>query len=353
MLLTDRNFNTSFYDPAGGGDPILYQHLFYYKSIIPSIICAASGFDGKKEELEKNCGPRVTETNRASLALARARERGNNLNFNFLNFLNEYKSHISAELPSIDFLTWLIGFSEGDGSLIVSSRGDISFVITQDTRDIQVLNMIQNNLKFGKVIKQGKTVSRFVVQDKIGLYLIALLFNGNLITLHKINRYKKFLDNVNVYNNKGRIKLPNINLSDFSVKPTLQDSWLAGFSDAEGCFSITIYSNSNRYSIIYDIAQKNIEGQSILYLIQDLFKVGKVYNHSAPNVLYYRVNGLNDTRILFDYFDSSHGTLKSKKLKSYLLWKILHDKLLNKDHLDSTKRYSLKVLASKINNTWD
>jgi hypothetical protein len=29
MLLTDRNFNTSFYDPAGGGDPILYQHLFY------------------------------------------------------------------------------------------------------------------------------------------------------------------------------------------------------------------------------------------------------------------------------------------------------------------------------------
>jgi len=28
MLLTDRNFNTSFFDPTGGGDPILYQHLF-------------------------------------------------------------------------------------------------------------------------------------------------------------------------------------------------------------------------------------------------------------------------------------------------------------------------------------
>ena len=30
MLFLDRNFNTSFFDPIGGGDLILYQHLFWF-----------------------------------------------------------------------------------------------------------------------------------------------------------------------------------------------------------------------------------------------------------------------------------------------------------------------------------
>ena len=44
MILTDRNFNTSFFEVAGGGDPILYQHLFLIINIYISFIYSIISF---------------------------------------------------------------------------------------------------------------------------------------------------------------------------------------------------------------------------------------------------------------------------------------------------------------------
>lgn len=318
MLLTDRNFNTSFYDVAGGGDPILYQHLFYQKNI---------NFTSSRDSTR--IGPTT---------------------FNFTLFNKEYKRLLNKEAPNSSFLTWLIGFTEGDGSFIVAKRGDFSFVITQDTRDIQVLNVIQRELGLGKVIKQGKTTSRFIIQDKKGLYLMAILFNGNLVTHSKIESFKKFVSQLNEYNQKGSINFPIISINLSSILPTLQDSWLCGFIDSEGCFSVSIKQNTG-FSICFDITQKHIENKSILDYFQFLFGVGKVYNHSALGVYYFRISGLNNLMKIFSYLDNY--PLRSKKLKSYILWRDLHGRLLKKDHLNPMLRDSLKVLSSKVNNQWD
>jgi hypothetical protein len=365
MLLTDRNFNTSFYDPAGGGDPVLYQHLFYKLYFINNL-----NFNVENIFFISNVF--ISKKNLSSLCETERKDKYFNFNF----FISEYKRLINNNIPSFVFLTWLIGFAEGDGSFVVSKRGDLSFFITQDSRDIQVLNMIKYTLGFGKIIKQGKTTSRYVIQDKKGLYLIATLFNNNLVTYNKIYNFYNFLYALNKYNQKGIINLPYIKFlshNQFSfyiqnnfifrhydnlqnniligVLPNLNDSWLTGFIDSEGCFSVSISSISSKFNICFDIAQKGKFNIPMLNHISSLFQVGKVYNHSSKDCYYYRIGGINDLNKIFNYLESF--PLRTKKLKSYILWKKIYFKLLNKDHLDSTLRNSLTVLARKVNNNWD
>jgi hypothetical protein len=220
--------------------------------------------------------------------------------------------------------------------------------------------MIQNILGIEKVIKQSSTrfysqlrcqSSRFVIQDKKGLFIIANLFNYNLITHNKITQFRNFLSILNNYNQKGNKISPVIETiqSNSKILPTLKDAWLSGFTDSEGCFSVSIKKKS--FNICFDIAQKHKENLIILEHLQSLFNIGKIYYHSVPNVYYYRITGLKNVTKIFSYFD--YYTLRSKKIKSYILWKDLHSKRSNKDHLNATLRYSLIILAKKVNNNWD
>jgi hypothetical protein len=100
-------------------------------------------------------------------------------------------------------------------------------VITQSTTDVETLYYIKENLGFGKVIKQStkQNTHRYILQDIQNIYLICLLFNGNMILPTRKARFLTFLANLNekLLKYKKRLDLNLLPLDNNCVLPSLKD----------------------------------------------------------------------------------------------------------------------------------
>jgi hypothetical protein len=151
-----------------------------------------------------------------------------------------------------DFLYWLIGFTEGDGSFIVNKTGYLEFKITQSSVDCQILFYIKKNLGFGSVSVQDKNngTHQFRVREKLALEAIINIFNGNIATEKTLLRFTEFVHGYNL------IYKTNITVKKELKMVTLTDAWLTGFTDAEGCFNVTITAPESLTTPFSEIPKK-------------------------------------------------------------------------------------------------
>lgn len=236
-------------------------------------------------------------------------------------------------------MEWFIGFTEGDGSFVVS-KNKVYFDITQNLNDIKVLYYIKKQLGFGKILvrkEADRNVAVFYVSSKENFLRLVTIFNGNISTKRALPvKKEQFLSWLNTFNKQYNM---NILFKHRLVKPSLLTNWISGFSDAEGCFTGRVKSCKTSKlrrapHLTFSVSQKEF------YIIKVLREVFLGVNGSdLKNLKYdkswqgwvFHCSSFTKIKIIINYF--SIHKLKTKKSLAFTKWCKIHDLLVKKNIL--------------------
>lgn len=255
-------------------------------------------------------------------------------------FMHFKPQHIKS--INIQFLEWFIGFSEGDGSFIVSDERNY-FIINQ--KDLKILYKIKKNLGFGQVFKytqNNNIYGRYVIQDQLNCKRLAYIFNGNLV-LEKTNiRFKCWLKSLNIQplEKKRTLKLDN--------------AWLSGFIDGKGCFSAKLRKDSD-YKLNLRVERRFIINQKgelpIFSSLKILFKSNaRIQKIIQNNITYYRfeLKSMQSTQLLLNYLEKF--PCQGEKKITIIRYRRINGYMKRKEHLTKKGLEKIKRLCKNLNN---
>jgi hypothetical protein len=242
-----------------------------------------------------------------------------------------------------NWLSWFIGFVEGDGSMSCYKKGRLLFIITQ--KEKAILYHIQSVLGFGNVYFDiAAKVWRFKVGNINNIFELAKIFNGNLFLDHRISQLDSW---IKILNSKGH----NLNFINTNKIVTLQDAWLSGFFDAESCFNVTIYARKNMtvgFRVVLRFLIDQNDKKALLH-IRKLFGFGNVaFRNETANCYRFTADAFTKLSPVVDYFNSF--PLRTIKNESFLKWSEIREMMLKKYHTNVEGFEKIKQLATLIND---
>lgn len=191
------------------------------------------------------------------------------------------------------------------------------------------------------IIKDKKNSTHcYTVTDKKGLTKIISIFNGNIF-LNTKKQQLKFL--INAYN---RIYKENIVCLQENSKPDLSNSWLCGFTEAEGCFTCCITDKIKNVGLVtlrYILSQKGNYDQMKYLAALVNGKTHYLKSYSGYNVT------VNTTKLslVVKYFN--HYPLKTKKSIMYFNWHKMYRLVVYKQHLTDQGLTLIKKYNKNLN----
>uniref|UniRef100_UPI0023D86A59 LAGLI-DADG endonuclease n=1 Tax=Metarhizium pingshaense TaxID=1278899 RepID=UPI0023D86A59 len=284
------------------------------------------------------------------------------------NTLIQYKSNNDTTIFSKeeDLGYYLAGLLEGDGHISLPSLGNTTLnrvlnpriVFTSHKDNLGMYAFLQSELgNIGRFQSLGDNIIRYIIGDMKGIIHITNLIHGKLRT----PKNKRFNDLIEFINAKYDLTIPESSLDNSNY---LDNSWLTGFTEADGHFGIKYVdkkdksetskrSRSESISLKFRLDQRAYDKPTSTDMKPFMEKLAltlscnlTTYKNKTGEVLSLYVSSVNNIKTIINYFDKY--PLIGDKLNDYRKWKIVYAMILSKEHLSEEGRLKVKTLINKL-----